>query len=329
MDEDNEEPRRVVISSEYFERDKKYGNNKAHTLQFGDCLNESLLKRYEFETKFTEEIEPVLEELFLQWSISLRRNFNIAVVGQESSYRLLSKAKHGIKGLFPSRRLIHGFDGCSLAVFKKDVMNDQNEEDFFEKARKDKCKSIVLMSSYDYLYRRNPEVVDYIWRLYEKQPDSIGLVFSLTHVNSAKLLKRAAHNILFFESQFNEPFLQERIETMDSGMPQNLAQNVEFKSLQDIYQALQQDCQQLLSYILRYFLEDEKIHELKFNDLMEYSQSNFICRRQITVKAYLGELYDHKIIEPGSTDFRTIKNLVDLEVIKNFIASLDNTEYEQ
>lgn len=130
------------------------------------------------------------------------------------------------------------------------------------------------------------------------------------------------------------------------------------QSLLDIYQALQKDCRQILIFIFKDYIEqneanglDNNVTEiqtlagatslkgrsarnykrksvkkyvqmyLEFSKLMDHCERNFIVRRANALRAHLGELIDHEIIEMDQSGNR-IQCLTRPEVCKKFLEEI-------
>lgn len=286
-----------------------------------DAKLKDLLKQIESSEKTVNHEKQ--RQIYEEWVIAFGDHFNVVVVGQGSYYKFLETFRlRYYTGKTAHTYTLHGMNPISMDTFKEKVLK-QDEKSFLERVANNVDEHLFIIHCYDSLYLNSRNVCDCIFDLWDKNPAKIHVLLSIVQADSAKILKRQRHKLIFYTqsfddiNQFSESFLKVRIQTQYSTNGGQL-HSVDTKTLDDVYQALQADCQKILIYILKYFLEHKS---MQFNELFNWCDSQLFFRRPNVLKGYLSELEDHKIIERvgRKEDFRSIRCLVIPTTIKLFL----------
>lgn len=322
-----------------------------------------------------------IDLIYKEWCGLLFSRYNVVVQGRQSKFRLLEsfKARYLDSGRIPDHDTdgsylsittirLHGFTPIPLEKFHHALFNvKENRKDvtdevkaFLKAVRTKKIHHVFLMHSFELLYRDCQPICDLIFNLYKQENEYIHILLSADHINSGKILNRLKFqmNLIFFNVPHGDSFLHEKSEAVcimdDIGVKENqqtmtLVFDLNIQSLKDVYQAMQSACQKIMVYIIKNFIQQNRLQQLAqnqkdddskpkidresrrktrqrqldstdldFNQLLSHCQAEFITHRANTLKDHLGELVDHGIIKIDPTGNK-IQCLVDLDSCVKFV----------
>lgn len=276
--------------------------------------------------------------MFKKWCDTLFSGFNIVVQGPMSKYRLLEtfrigylesnkipdldchSKKNGTSVLRIKTLKFHGFCPISLEplchylfnITEARKMTDEDSDVFLNYAKVSKTHYVFLIHSFELFYRESRKVCDLIFQLCKKEPNYIHLLVSSDHIYSNKILYslKLELQLVFYPVPYGKSFFNEVTHSIEVMSQDHCAKNatqarlydedLNLRSVRDVYQALQPNAKKILVYILENSLVTEE--PMIFERLFGYCQQLFIVRRANVLRNYIGELADHRIIEIDERD---------------------------
>lgn len=285
----------------------------------------------------------IIDDMYKDWCKKIFNKFNIVVQGRESKFKLLetfakrylTSERVGVRGI--TTVVLHGFTPITLENFSNGVfgttkgksVSNEVKKEFLVRTRHTETHYVFLIHSFESLHIECKDICDIIFDLYRGCPEFIHIILSSDHINGGKILTKYKQSLrfVFFFVPYGESFLYERTHaclTDGSAKDAMMDQNLELASLKDVHQAMQKSCQQVMVYILKYHLEQNRASQfariqLEFSQLFQQCESKFWLRRANMLRDHLGELADHQIIKQEGN---TIQCLIGLQTCEKFLQSV-------
>lgn len=184
----------------------------------------------------------VIDSMFQEWCDLLFNQFNVAIQGRQSSFRLLEtfKKRYLDSGKIPDFHYmssngkspfldittvrIHGLCPISLEQFSNSLfdikrsggrVNDDDIKTFSKQIRNTKCHYVFLIHSFDSFYKECKGICEIIFQLFKKEPKYIHIIVSTSHLFAGKILNKLKYqlNLISFRNEYCESFFYERIQS--------------------------------------------------------------------------------------------------------------------
>lgn len=294
-----------------------------------DDYDKELLFNYAKATQLTKTDLKKIDDMYKQWYIRLFSGFNIVVQGQQSLLKLLETFKE--RFLDPEKVLtvrLHGMTPITTDEFVTGVFGPNgNVKSFIAKTVASKRHYLFMMHSFELIYKDCRDICSLIFQICRECSEYCHILLSSDHVNAGKILSKLKIplQLVFFFTNYGESFIIERTYAeLSLGPGQAGAADLitEVSSLEDVYQAMQRNCQKIMLYILTQRGKQD-VESIEFNDLFEYCQANFILRRADMLKDHLGELQDHMIVKQSGNK---IQCLTSIEACQRFLMSKNSEQ---
>lgn len=263
-------------------------------LSVEDSRPDLLKTRYELERKraLTPKEEARLDALYKRWCDLLFSGYNVVVTGPNSKFSLFETFK---KRYLDSERIfdplystseslritsirLHGLDAVKLEAFNHAIfgiketrrIRDTDYHDFCQMVKAEKMHYVFVIYSLDYFLDACEEVCEVIFKLLSMAPKYVHILASSDHFNAGQRSKNLQHSLRLAYSRSFLPgigsFLWEKTQLIgdfdyaadganETTMHRLFADRTDLQSLKDIHQALDSATQQILTYIIKDFID--------------------------------------------------------------------------
>lgn len=184
----------------------------------------------------------IIDSMFQEWCDLLFNQFNVAIQGKQSSFRLLETFKeryldsgkipdfHAVSSNDKSSMLdittvrMHGLCPISLEQFSHSLFDikrtggrvtDDDIKTFLNQLRSKKCHYVFFIHSFDSFYKESKAICEIMFQLYKKEPNYIHIILSTSHLFAGKILNKLKYrlNLISFRNEYCESFFYERIQS--------------------------------------------------------------------------------------------------------------------
>lgn len=266
--------------------------NKQVSLE--DSRPDLLKTQYDLDRKrvMTAAMENKIDTLYKRWCDLLFSGYNLVVTGPNSKWSLLETFKKryldselifdwcspSSEPLKITTVRLHGLDPIKMEAFSHAIFNiketrrirDADYLEFSQMVKRDKTHYVFLIHSFEYFIDACEDICEALVKLYSTAPNYIHIITSSDHWNGSHRTMKLQHALQFLYSRSVLPgidsFLWEKTELIgdfnyaeananETTMHRLFVDKTDLQSLKDIHQALDSATQQILTYIVKDFID--------------------------------------------------------------------------